>query len=217
MSNNGNERIARSIHLFLCDHVKWEKVLERVQTIKQQLKRTLEPVPSDESCYASEVCCAVCSNTDERTIIVDEQQGFKICLGSDGQGCGGVVEENMLKDSTYLPFVMDDAPTHELFSPQYSLGSQWVQGHTLYKRLNVQIERDLVKYNREDTMTSDLYKDKQRQEVYSLLDEVALHIDVHRDVVNNVKVLFHEYRSKMYRVHKLEVALVALFYIVLCG
>ena len=103
-------------------------------------------------------------------MIVDDQQGFKICLGSDGQGCGGVVEENMLKESMYMPFVLDNA-----------LGSQWVQGLTLYKRLNMQIERDLVKYNREDTLTSDLYKDKQRQEVYSLLDEVTLHVDVTRD------------------------------------
>ena len=150
-------------------------------------------------------------------MIVDDQQGFKICLGSDGQGCGGVVEENMLKESMYMPFVLDNAPTHELFSPQYALGSQWVQGHTLYKWLNIQIERDLVKYNRNNTLTSDLYKDKQRQEVYSLLDEVALHVDVNRDVVNTVKVLFQEYRSKMYRVHKVEVALTALFYIVLCG
>ena len=143
-------------------------------------------------------------------MIVDDQ-GFKICLGSEGQGCGGVVEENMLKESMYMPFVLDDAPTHELFSPQYALGSQWVQGHTLYKRLNTQIERDLVKYNCDDTLTSDLYKDKQRQEVYSLLDEVTLHVDVNRDVVNTVKVLFYEYRSKMYRVHKLEVTLTALF------
>ena len=60
----------------------------------------------------------------------------------------GVVEENMLKESIYMSFVMDDTPTHKLFLPQY----------------------DLVKYNHEDTMTSDLYKDKQRQEVYSLLD-----------------------------------------------
>ena len=62
-----------------------------------------------------------------------------------------------------------------------------------------------VKNNVEDALTSDLYKDKQHQEVYSLLDKVALHINVHRDVVNNVKVLFHKYRSKMYRVHKLEI------------
>ena len=127
MSNNGNETIAKSIHLFLCDHVTWEKVLERVQTIKQQLKRTVDIVPSDDTCPVSEVCCPVCHNKDERLMIVDDQQGFKICLGSDGQGCGGVVEENMLRESMYMPFVLDDTPTHELFSPQYALGSQWVQ------------------------------------------------------------------------------------------
>ena len=129
-------------------------------------------------------------------MIVDNEQGFKICLGSDRQGCGGVVEKNILKEWMYRTFVMDDAPTHELFSPQYATGSQWVQGHTLYKRLNLQIKRELVKYNLEDTMNSDLYKDKQCPEVYSLSDEVVLHIGVHRDTVNTVKVLFHECRSK---------------------
>ena len=66
-----------------------------------------------------------------------------------------------------MHFVMDDAPSHELFLPQ---GSQWIEGHTLQKWLNTQIKRDLVKYNHEDTMASDLYKDKQCQEVYSLFD-----------------------------------------------
>ena len=82
------------------------KVLERVQTIKQQLKHTLDPVPSDYTFSASGICCAVCTNTDERTMIVEGQEGFKICLGSDRPGCGGVVEENMLKESTDMPFVM---------------------------------------------------------------------------------------------------------------
>ena len=48
-------------------------------------------------------------------------------------------------------------------------------------------------------------------------DEIAVHIYVHRDAVNNVKVLLYDYRSKKYRVHKWEVALTDLFYIVLCG
>ena len=52
--------------------------------------------------------------------------------------------------------------------------------------------------------------------MYSMLDEVAIHTHVDVDTVKRVKLLFHEYRSKMYRVHKVEVALVALFYIVLC-
>ena len=85
----------------------------------------------------------------------------------------------------------------------------------MYKRLNMQVELHLVKYNRDDTMTSDMYKD-QSKDVYALLDEVFIHTSVDMDTVNHVKVLFHEYRSKMYRVHKIEVAITALFYVVLC-
>ena len=39
----------------------------------------------------------------------------------------------------------------------------------------------------DDMMISELYKDQQCQEMYSLLDKVALH---NRDVVNNVKCCF---------------------------
>ena len=94
--------------------------------------------------------------------------------------------------------------------------SQWAHGNTLYKRLNIQVDRDLVKYNRDDTLTSDMYKDNQRKDVYALLDEVFIHTGVDMDTVRHVKVLFYEYRSKRYRVHKIEVAITALFYVVLC-
>ena len=50
--------------LMVSDHVKWEKVLERVQTINEQLQRAVNNAPSDE-----------------RMMIVGDQQGFKICLG----------------------------------------------------------------------------------------------------------------------------------------
>ena len=91
-------------------------------------------------------------------------------------------------------FIMnEDMHTNELFSPQYKTTSQWVKGNTLYKRLNTQIKRDPAKYNSE----TDTYKDKQWKDVYSMLDTVALHTHVSVNMVNQVKVLFHEYRSKM--------------------
>ena len=93
MSNIGNGTIAKSIHLFLWDHVTWAKVRECAQTIKQQLKMTVDIVPSDDTCTLSQVCCVICNNKDKQLMIVDNQQGFKCCLSSDGQGCGGVVKE----------------------------------------------------------------------------------------------------------------------------
>ena len=67
---------------------------------------------------------------------------------------------------------------NELFSPQYATSSQWCKESCTYKGLNIQVERDLVKYNRDgtmasdlnrdDTMPSDLYKDYQRKaDVYT--------------------------------------------------
>jgi hypothetical protein len=62
-------------------------------------------------------------------------------------------------------------------------------------------------------VTSNQYKDKQRREAYSILDQVSINTDIDDETVNVVKLLFHHYRTRMYRFHKLEVALLALFYI----
>ena len=51
-----------------------------------------------------------------------------------------------------------------LYSPQAQYMSQWKNSNK-YSRLNLAIERDLVKFGQDDTLTSDLYNDKQRKEV----------------------------------------------------
>ena len=121
------------------------------------------------------------------------------------------MEENMLENSMLMPFVMDNAPTTELFLLQYTTDSQQLHGYTLYKRLIMHTDWDLIKYNCKDAMTRDFYKDKQHQDVYSLLDKVVLYNKVNMDVVNNLKVFLNKARNKMYRVDKLEVGLTALF------
>ena len=215
MSNTIPSDILEQLRLFLCDHVSWPKILERVHSVQEQLKRTVDTIPVDNDPKKACLCCDVCGNTNDYNMIHDHGMGFLICLGEDGQGCG-IVQENMLRaDDLHNDLDMDDEYSYELFSPQHDTQSTWANGSTQYKRLNMQIERDLIKYNRDDTMTSDVYKDNQRKDVYSILDSVALYIPMNRDHVHRVKLLFHEYRSKMYRVHKVEVALVALFYIVL--
>ena len=180
-----NEELVKEVHLFLCDHIKWEKIMERVATIREQLKRHLSTVPADDEAREQFLCCEICGCSDNRCMITDEQLGFKICLGKDGGGCGGVVQENILKESNQGLFVMDDDNIdHELFSPQYAMQSQWAHSNTLYKCLNMQVGRDLMKYNRDDTLTSDMYKDNQRKDVYALLDEVFIHTGVDMDTVN---------------------------------
>ena len=54
---------------------------------------------------------------------MDNHQGFKICIGSDGQGFCGGMKENMLREFMHMLFIMNDVSTHELFSPQYALST----------------------------------------------------------------------------------------------
>ena len=67
-------------------------------------------------CPTLEMCFSVC-NKDKGFIIVDNHQSFKICIGSDRQGFCGVMEENMLRESMHMLFIINDVSTHKLFSP----------------------------------------------------------------------------------------------------
>ena len=41
-------KLVKDVHLFLCDYIKWEKIIKRVTTIHEQLKRHLSTVPADD-------------------------------------------------------------------------------------------------------------------------------------------------------------------------
>ena len=60
-----------------------------------------------------------------------------------------------------------ECETNELYSPQAQYMSQWKKSNK-YSRLKLAVERDLIKFGREDTLTRDLYTDEQRREVYAL-------------------------------------------------
>ena len=113
-------------------------------------------------------------------------------------------------------FVDDFNDPYELYSPQMSFSSEWRECPSpLHRRLNRTVERDLCRYTHTHTVTSDVYKDQQRKDVYDTIDAVGFRVGADGRVLNQVKLLFHEYRTKMYRVHKKEVAILALFHIVM--
>jgi hypothetical protein len=200
------------LHQFLCPIVPFSKVLERVETILKQMGRVVDSIPHGEVELKS-IHCSLCRNHNEHNTVLDDVQGLMICLGRDGQGCGNVLVDNMMKEPYYV-HNLEENP-FELYSPQAQFKSELASSSNRSQRLNKMVETNLSRYGRDDTVTSDHYKDKQRSEAYSILDQVLLNTTINPDVVNRVKLLFHQYRTKMYRIHKLEVALLALFYIVL--
>ena len=76
-------------------------------------------------------------------------------------------------------------------------------------------ERDLSTYGRDDAITGDFYKDEQRKEAYDILDRVQMSVAIDKSIIQVTKIQFHKFREKMYRIHKLEMALCCLLYIAL--
>ena len=65
------------------------------------VERTVEKSTSSTVCQSIHIATrytlvyAICSNCGEQNMITDYSQGVTICLGEDGNGCGGVVMENI--------------------------------------------------------------------------------------------------------------------------
>ena len=156
------------VRLFLCPHVKMEKIVARAEVLKEQLKRVL-PQLCVEIETRSTLVCPICTNCDERNMITDHSQGVTICLGEDGNGCGGVVMENIPVHTTQCN--NDFVDPYEQFSSQVEFASEWLTSrHQCGKRTNRLIEKNLHKYTQEYTVTSNTYKDSQRKDVYNLID-----------------------------------------------
>lgn len=187
-----------------------ESIVERVQVVRKQLERTVDtglvPMIPD---YRP-IVCPVCQNTDEGLMIRDVSQGFLICTGNDGLGCGGVVQENCLEDDqgNWEPNQEDQ------YSPQAAFTAHTRNSRTI-RRLNHIVEKNLSRYLKDDMTTGDHYKDKQREEAYRILDIVGMTCQVDREDIRNVKSMFHELREKMTRVHKLGMVLCCLFHILM--
>ena len=194
-------------HVFLEDIQKRSKLILSQMCKPVNHPQVVEQVPSQHA-----MKCDECGNSDEDNTIYDELSGTRICLGLDGMGCGVVLREQYMQ----APFVSssDEENVYELYSPQNSFAVETTRNNH-FKRMTQTIEKNLSRYGREDTVTSDAYKDDQRRQVYYLLDHVELYTSLDSDVINKVKILFHEYRTKMYRIHKLETAVCCLIYIVI--
>ena len=90
----------------------------------------------------------------------------------------------------------------------------WKKGNTLLQRLNDSVEKHLSQMHKEDQITSDVFKDKQRVAVYALMDKVQeMCVEVNQEWTDEVKKLFHVYRSKMMRIHKRSLVICCLYYI----
>jgi hypothetical protein len=76
--------------------------------------------------------------------VIDEGQGMIICLGPDAQGCGNVLQDSIMKCTSYV-HDMDENP-FELFSAQDSFRSELFSANSHARRLNNIVEANLNRY-----------------------------------------------------------------------
>ena len=197
---------------FLSPELTYVKLRKRCKTLKQQMNRPIETDPVPQTQQIRLPLCDVCKNEDEGNTVIDDARGIRICLGPDGLGCGVVIQENRFCHTEYDR--SDITEKAEQFSDQYACRSQKL-GNRHYQKINSEIEKNLSRYNREDTVTSDYYKDMHRKEIYDMIDRVQSVCGVDRDIADRVKHMFHRLRTRMYRVHKPEMLVCCLFYLCL--
>ena len=120
--------------------------MKRCDLIKEQLQRPVDVfVEECKPKYKPFEC--ECGNTNEDDTYHDEIQGMLVCVQ-----CGLVSQTSMFYKESPMKSMED---TSELFSAQAQYMSQWKKSNK-YSRLNLSVERDLVKFGRDDMLTSDL-------------------------------------------------------------
>ena len=195
-----------------------QNVLDHVPHVESKLEKNPEESPflEFEFSYLNNLntpvlTCGDCKNTNTHTMITDPFSGDTICLGPDGKGCGLVLNSNELIPPYDNRNVTDQ---DYLFSKQYKFVSFLTGGNSQLQRLNDSVEKHLSQMYKEDQITSDVFKDKQRVAVYALMDKVQeMCMEVDQEWTDEVKKLFHVYRSKMMRIHKRSLVICCLYYI----
>lgn len=188
---------------YLCPEVNRVVLEEKTRLVSKYFLERVFPVPVT-SRAVMKPSCEVCGNDNEDAMI--KTSGELICLGRDGLGCGCVVIERMYEDEKE-----NILPEDNLYSEQHRFKSFWNgRSHSL-RRINDEVEKTLTRCGSDTPVTSDLYKDSQRDYVYALLDNMKILTEVDHEWIDNVKNMFHTYRISMMRIHKLHVTLAALF------
>ena len=145
--------------LLLCPEISHSQIVNRCQLIQSQLKRSVDSTLLEDVPKHKPFQCE-CGNQDPNQVYEDDVEGITTCTQ-----CGLVLQTHCFyKESPTL--TLESSSVYELYSDQDPYRSQWKKSNK-YSRLNLSIERDLVKFGREDTLTSDLYKDYKCKEVYA--------------------------------------------------
>lgn len=148
----------------------------------------------------------ICSNCGSVSMI--EEHGDITC-----HDCGFVHLDHLLRDCSEHSFI--DYKDH-MYSEGHKFESNWVNGkkNNLHKMSKL-TDRKQTSISQNHLTTSDYYKDRQRDEVYSLLDNMKDVVSISDEIIDKAKDYYNIYRTQMVRIHKLPLVLASIIWIVM--
>lgn len=152
------------------------------------------------------VYCEECNTTDPlEDLIHDRREGQVIC-----KYCGIVVNHN-LTDNVF------DAPTlynteEDFYSAQHRFDTVMIGGS---KKLRALCRRSNESLKAPDGVTTERYKDLQRDRVYDFLVQLTEELNLPNDLVYRGRVLFNRTRENAARLHSPEAVLLVCLLMVL--
>lgn len=180
-----------------------DEMRETVREIKKQGE--VFEVPE----LAERLVCPVCGNRSQENFTHDARGGDVICLGTDGQGCGTVIEEHHRHEGpAFRKFEGEEDKTHHgpapnrLYSAQHnmrtSVAATGLKGATAAARLRQtaeQVELGLSNLGRDDGGTRVGYKDQQKKRAFQIIDDAAQNLSLHKQVADRAHELFATIRD----------------------
>ena len=167
----------------------------------------------------SKYVCKTCGNRTQELFTLDGKSGDVICMGTDGNGCGAVVEDHKMHEGTaWRTFEGEEdknhhgPPPNKLYSASHNmrtnvaavLGVAGSKGKAAKLRQTAeQVELGLSNLGRKDERrTREGYKDAQKKKAFDLIAHGAMNLNLHGAVVERASELFAAYRDAKEAVHK---------------
>ncbi|KDO33381.1 hypothetical protein SPRG_02188 [Saprolegnia parasitica CBS 223.65] len=177
------------------------KLMHAIESELQVAGRNATPVTS--SMLPAHVC-EDCGNADVEKFLVTDLS--VVCMGTDGAGCGNVLEASRLYEgNAYRRFEDEEdrshhgAPPNPLFSVGYnmqtSIDKDGGPAATMLRRVHREVELSCNELGLDSRQTRVGYKDMMKREVFKLIEDVGANLDLPDCVLQLAKVYFARVRD----------------------
>lgn len=165
--------------------------------------------------------CNKCGNKDNKQLILDEKTGDTICNGSDGIGCGNIINDHEVDHGANKRHFADDTEDNRYFGSKpdllmpdaynmrtsISTHSNSGGGHdSNFKKLAYtleKVEKNLSNINTDDRRTREGYKTENKIQAWSIMQNLTDVLSLHQQVFQKAKEEFAYYRDCKEQINQL--------------